>query len=435
MPQNTIASVMPNATSGLMDWLNYWGSIHTTAIDLGLERVKPVAEYLHVLNPQAHVVTVAGTNGKGSTTSVLSAIYLADGKKVALYQSPHIYRFNERIKLNGIEVDDQTLIAAFVLVEQARVACGLSLSFFEATTLAAFLIFEQAQCDVWVLEVGLGGRLDVVNLIDPDVAVITNIGLDHVDWLGDTIEKIAFEKAGIMRPGIPVVYASQQVPQAIVTQAINLQCRLVLAGSDYFWQEMTDINHRAVFEYASPACTLQMPLPQLAQVNVAAAISAVLLGSIAVSSTAIIHGVAQAHIAGRFEVRQVKDRTVILDVAHNAHGVDFLIGQLKQFQKNKTHEARLFVVFSMLADKDIKSVVNQLAASVYSWHIASMQVLRAAPIEQIREAVHNLNVNEYDSVADAFSAALASSQVHDIVLVCGSFHTLEAVWESLASWQ
>ena len=432
MSQHPVPPATPTASSSLMDWLNYWGSIHTSAIDLGLERVQPIAVYLGVLKPDAHVVTVAGTNGKGSTTTVLSAIYQAEGYKVALYQSPHIYRFNERIKINGAEVDDRTLINAFVLVEQARIACGLSLSFFEATTLAAFLVFKQAGCDVWVLEVGLGGRLDVVNLIDPDVAVITNIGLDHVDWLGDTIEKIAFEKAGIMRAGIPVVFGALDIPQAILTQASSLGCKLLLAGRDYAWQRYKAGDGQNIFEYAAPACTLKLPVPKLAAINVAAAISAALAGKLQVSVGSVRSAVEQASIAGRFEVRHIRQRTVILDVAHNEHGVTFLLDQLAHFCGSQSDKiGNVHVVFSMLADKDIKSVVNQLAKSVYSWHIASMSVLRAAPLAQLRDAVQGLTVQEYSSVAQAFESALAASQAQDIVLVCGSFHTLEAVWELL----
>ena len=231
----------PLATDTLNTWLDYWSHVHVTGIDLGLERVIPVAEKLGVMRPKAQVFTVAGTNGKGSTTTTLAAILNAQGYKVGLYQSPHIYRFNERVKLAGIEVDDQSLIDAFVLVDQARRACELSLSFFEATTLAAFVIFKQQACDVWVLEVGLGGRLDVVNVIDPDVAVITNIGLDHTDWLGDTIEKIAFEKAGIIRPNIAVIFAGQQpLPQAIQDKALENNAQLSVLNRDYFYQANDD---------------------------------------------------------------------------------------------------------------------------------------------------------------------------------------------------
>ncbi|RYY78310.1 MAG: bifunctional tetrahydrofolate synthase/dihydrofolate synthase [Moraxellaceae bacterium] len=462
MTANRAASVAPNALSSLQQWLDYWSSIHVTAIDLGLERIRPVAEYLQLLTPSAHVVTVAGTNGKGSTTTTIAAIYQAAGYQVGLYQSPHIYRFNERIKLNSLEVDDALLIAAFVAVEQARVACQLPLSFFEATTLAAFWVFQQQACDIWVLEVGLGGRLDAVNLIDPNVAVITNIGLDHVEWLGDTIEKIAFEKAGIMRPAIPVIYAEpaaqssaqnsaqssahQTTPQAIIDQAQQLNCPLALAGRDYHWQTAPD-----GFYYASPACTLALPVPRLATVNVAAAISAVLLGAPEIDHAAIEHGIETAYIAGRFEVRQFKQRTVILDVAHNVHGVQFLLGQLQAYQHQQQDQPRpdslnsekpkIHLVFSMLADKDISGVASLLKPVVAHWYIAALHNERAASLTQLRQALQSMDsvqaqdMSEHESITAAFSAALTRSQPQDIIMVCGSFHTLEAVWESLATWQ
>ena len=448
----------PDASSSLQQWLDYWSSIHVTAIDLGLERIRPVAEYLHLLKPLAHVVTVAGTNGKGSTTTTIAAIYQAAGYQVGLYQSPHIYRFNERIKKNGAEAEDATLIAAFVAVEQARVACQLTLSFFEATTLAAFWIFQQQACDIWVLEVGLGGRLDAVNLIDPHVAVITNIGLDHVEWLGNSIEKIAFEKAGIMRPAIPVIYAepagqapeSNPVPQAIIERAQQLNCPLYVAGRDYSWQTTDD-----TFYYASPSCTLALPIPKLAPVNVAAAISAVLLGTPSVNQAAIIHGVNAAYIAGRFEVRQFQDRTLILDVAHNVHGVQFLLHQLQSHQQQLSAKGmndktpKIHLVFSMLADKDMAGVAKLLKPVVAHWYIAALGNERAASLSQLSQAITGLEavqqspesqdqaqpVSEHATITAAFSAALNHSQPQDIIMVCGSFHTLEAVWESLATWQ
>ncbi|HEY4713586.1 MAG TPA: Mur ligase family protein, partial [Aquirhabdus sp.] len=227
-----------SAQSTLDEWLDYWQTIHITAIDMGLERVRPVAEQLEILHPDVPVITIAGTNGKGSTTTVIAAIYQASGLKVGLYQSPHIQYFNERIRLGSVPVDTQILINAFVEVEAARVACDLTLSFFEATTLAAFVIFKQQQCDVWVLEVGLGGRLDVVNLIAPTVAVITNIGIDHIEWLGDNREAIGFEKAGILRPNIPLIFGDVDMPRSVGLHAETLHCPIYQLGQDYFWQSM-----------------------------------------------------------------------------------------------------------------------------------------------------------------------------------------------------
>ncbi|MEN3980521.1 bifunctional tetrahydrofolate synthase/dihydrofolate synthase [Acinetobacter sp. CWB-B33] len=423
----------PLATDSLNTWLDYWSHVHVTGIDLGLERVIPVAEALGVTRPEAKVFTVAGTNGKGSTTTALAAILNAQGYKVGLYQSPHIYRFNERVKLQGMEVSDQTLIEAFVAVDQARRDCDLSLSFFEATTLAAFVIFKAQQCDVWVLEVGLGGRLDVVNVIDPDVAVITNIGLDHTDWLGDTIEKIAFEKAGIIRPNIPVVFGGQQdLPHAIQNKADDCQAQLYAVNRDYFYQFAEDGQS---WLFASAGTTLKLPIGSLALENISTAAAAVLLSGLTVSQSAMERGIINAKLQGRFEVRKIAEKTVIFDAGHNPHGVDFLLKQLQKFLEYNKQYTEVISVFSMLSDKDINSVANLLKDTVLMWKIAPLTVPRAADITQLDSALQGLNVQHFDSVKLAFKSAVDEAKNNQLILVCGSFHTLEAVWEYLEECQ
>ena len=423
----------PLATDSLNTWLDYWSHVHVTGIDLGLERVIPVAEALGVTRPEAKVFTVAGTNGKGSTTTALAAILNAQGYKVGLYQSPHIYRFNERVKLQGMEVSDQMLIEAFVAVDQARRDCDLSLSFFEATTLAAFVIFKAQQCDVWVLEVGLGGRLDVVNVIDPDVAVITNIGLDHTDWLGDTIEKIAFEKAGIIRPNIPVVFGGQQdLPHAIQNKADECQAQLHAVNRDYFYQFAEDGQS---WLFASAGTTLKLPIGSLALENISTAAAAVLLSGLTVSQSAIERGIINAKLQGRFEVRKIAEKTVIFDAGHNPHGVDFLLKQLQKFLEYNKQYTEVISVFSMLSDKDINSVANLLKDTVLMWKIAPLTVPRAADITQLDSALQGLKVQHFDSVKLAFKSAVDEAKNNQLILVCGSFHTLEAVWEYLEECQ
>ncbi|TCB56292.1 bifunctional tetrahydrofolate synthase/dihydrofolate synthase [Acinetobacter terrestris] len=423
----------PLATDSLNTWLDYWSHVHVTGIDLGLERVIPVAEKLGVTRPQAKVLTVAGTNGKGSTTTTLAAILNAQGYKVGLYQSPHIYRFNERVKLSGIEVDDQTLVDAFVQVDQARRDCDLTLSFFEATTLAAFVIFKTKQCDVWVLEVGLGGRLDVVNVIDPDVAVITNIGLDHTDWLGDTIEKIAFEKAGIIRPNIPVIFAGiQTLPLAIQNKVDECNAILYVADRDYFYQ-YTDDGQSWMF--ASSGTTLKLPTGTLALENISTAVAAILVSGLTVTQEAMVQGIGQARLQGRFEIRQIQGKTVIFDAGHNPHGVDFLLNQLRKFLEYNKQYTEVISVFSMLADKDINSVAELLKDTVLTWKIAPLTVPRAAAIEQLDEALQGETVQHFESVQLAFKSALNETKNNQLILVCGSFHTLEAVWEYLEECQ
>ena len=419
----------PLATDSLATWLDYWGHVHVTGIDLGLERVIPVAEKLGVTNPQAKVLTVAGTNGKGSTTTTLAAILNAAGYHVGLYQSPHIYRFNERVKLGGVEVDDQSLVDAFVQVDQARRECGLSLSFFEATTLAAFVIFNHKNCDVWVLEVGLGGRLDVVNVVTPDVAVITNIGLDHTDWLGDTIEKIAFEKAGIIRANIPVIFGGQQqLPQAIAKKAAECNAALYTLNRDYFYQ--IDASGQT-WNFASSATTLKLPVGRLALDNISTAVAAALVSGLNVTEQALSQGIQAAKLQGRFEVRQIQSKTVIFDAGHNPHGVDFLLKQLKQYLTHHPQYTEVVSVFSMLTDKDIKSVSELLKDHIALWKIAALDVPRAAPLDQLHTALGHHQVQPFDSVKLAFQSALDEAKNNQLILVCGSFHTLEAVWEYL----
>ena len=423
----------PLSIDDLQTWLNYWSHVHVTGIDLGLERVIPVAEQLGVMKPQAKVITVAGTNGKGSTTTTLAAILNAQGLNVGLYQSPHIYRFNERVKLAGQEVDDQTLIDAFVQVDQARRVCDLSLSFFEATTLAAFVIFKQKQCDVWVLEVGLGGRLDVVNVIDPDIAVITNIGLDHTDWLGDTIEKIAYEKAGIIRPNIPIIFGGvQDLPQAIQNKADECQAKLFTVNRDYFYDYADDGQS---WNFAGSGVTLKLPLGHLAIENISTAVAAILVSGLTVSQNAIAQGIQNAQLQGRFEIRKIKDKTVIFDAGHNPHGVDFLLKQLQKFLECNKQYTEVVSVFSMLSDKDIDSVIKLLKNTVLKWKIAALTVPRAAPLEQLQAALQGETVEQFNCVQAAFQSALADTKNNQLILVCGSFHTLEAVWEYLEECQ
>ncbi len=420
----------PSTQDSLDTWLQYWGELHVTAIDLGLERVKPVAEYLGVLKPRGKVITVAGTNGKGSTTTSIASILDAAGYRVGLYQSPHIYRFNERIKLNGLGVSDTDLVIAFNKVEAARQACDLSLSFFEATTLAAFLIFEQRDCDVLVLEVGLGGRLDVVNLIDSDLAVITNIGLDHTDWLGNSIEQIAFEKAGIIRPKKPVVFAGEQpLPQAITNKVVDVEATLNVVGRDYVYKALED--DRQHWYFACAGHTLRLPTGTLALCNCAAAVAAVLLSGLKVDYAALAQGLINAKLSGRFEVREIQGRTVIFDAGHNPHGMQFLTQQLQQFLAYNSQFNSVCAVFSMLVDKDIEQVVDILKPVVNSWYVAELSLPRAAPIARLHKALSGQNIASFCTLQQAFADALAQCPPQQLLLVCGSFHTLEAVWEYL----
>lgn len=421
----------------LNDWLTYIQGIHVSAIDMGLSRVLPVTEKLNIIESakKAQVFTVAGTNGKGSTTAVIAEICQQAGYKTALYQSPHLIKFNERISINGSYADDEELINAFERVEQARIDCGLSLSFFEMTTLAAFLVFADANCDVWVLEVGLGGRLDVVNIIDPDVAVITNIGIDHVDWLGDDREKIGFEKAGIVRQGIPVIYGEADMPTSVANKIKQMDASCYQVGTDYDYSCSDDTTNgmwQPYWQYSNAAVTLQLPRPNIYLMNVANAISAVFVSKLVVTTQHIEQAMQHVNLAGRFDYQKVANTNWLFDVAHNPQGVSLLLNQLEpNLDKYLPKNGKLVVLFSMLADKDIEQVVGLLQQSslpISHWYVAPIDFPRAASLNQLKGYLTNIQQNQisfYDDLDQATKQVLNQTNEQDLVLVCGSFHTIK----------
>lgn len=451
MSDSTVSnSNIPNEHSSLTEWLDYMQQIHVSAIDMGLSRVLPVAEALGVVQSakdDAYVYTVAGTNGKGSTTAVIAQICQAAGYKTALYQSPHLSVFNERVRINGEMVSDETLIDAFSKVEAARLQCALTLSFFEMTTLAALLIFAEADCDVWVLEVGLGGRLDVVNIIDPDMAVITNIAIDHVDWLGDNVEDIGREKAGILRDGITLVYGDKTMPASVQQAIATHQATCYQAGQDFNYREVdTD-----VWQYSNAAVTMQLPRPTLSLTNTSNALSAVLASPLNIDKSAIEQALQTVKLAGRFDYRETHNRHWLFDVAHNEQGVEFLLAQLLPLwqqhlatQNSCAHlsskPVSIKMLFSMLGDKDIKKVVQRLTEAglpISDWFIAEIDYPRAASTEKLQgiltSYVDSAQIHEFRRLSEATAAVIKGSQAQDLIVVCGSFHTIGEALAALAA--
>ena len=436
-----IANSSPNNDSSLTEWLDYMQQIHVSAIDMGLSRVLPVAEALGVVQSakdDAYVFTVAGTNGKGSTTAVIAQMCQAAGYKTALYQSPHLSVFNERVRINGEMVSDEMLIDAFNKVEAARLKCDLTLSFFEMTTLAALLIFAEADCDVWVLEVGLGGRLDVVNIIDPDMAVITNIAIDHVDWLGDNVEDIGAEKAGILRDGISLIYGAAEMPNSVQQIIDKHQANCYQVGNNFSYRE----NNDTTWQYSNAAVTLQLSRPALSLTNTANALSAVLASPLKVDSNAIEQALQTVKLAGRFDYREMHERHWLFDVAHNEQGVEFLLAQLLPLwqqhlakqnagSQNSSKTPTIKMLFSMLGDKDINKVVQRLTTAglpISDWFIAEIDYPRAASTEQLQDILANYvnsdQIHTFARLLDATDAVIDGSQPQDLIVVCGSFHTI-----------
>lgn len=325
-----------NATDSLSAWLAYIEQQHPSAIAMGLERVREVAVRLQIAAPAKHVIVVGGTNGKGSTVAFIEAIGRAAGWKVGAYTSPHLLRYNERVRIDGQEASDAQLVDAFAAVEAAR--GDTALTYFEFGTLAALWLFQQSALELAVLEIGLGGRLDAVNIVDSDVAVITTVDLDHTDWLGDDREAIGAEKAGIIRAWKPVVLGEIDPPSSVLRRAYQLGANAIRAGSDYFFEPI-DTQHAESPQSDAPrwrwrdvAVTLELPMPALHApvqlANAAAAIAALQALPVEVPDAAWAQGIGNAQVAGRLQRLEVDGVQVLLDVGHNPQAARALAAAL-----------------------------------------------------------------------------------------------------------
>ena len=401
--------LIPDATSPLAAWLSYLENLHAKTIDLGLARIAEVAARLNVQRPAPFVFTVAGTNGKGTTCRTLEAILLAAGYKTGVYSSPHLVRYTERVRVQGAELPEAAHTASFAAIEAAR--REISLTYFEYGTLSALWLFRQAQLDVVILEVGLGGRLDATNLVDADVAVVTSIALDHTDWLGPDRESIGREKAGIFRPGKPAIVGEPDMPHAIAAVAGEKGATLMRRGVDWHYEVSADGWHFTDAQGELDA----LPLPQVPQPNAATALAALRASQLDVSEQAIREGIASAILPGRFQTIGESPQ-VILDVAHNPHAAAYLAGRLKMLPKT----GRVLAVVGMLHDKDIAGTLACLAEVVDDWYCAPLEGPRGATAEQLQ--YYLADSKGYSSVGKAWQAALANARPEDTVLVFGSFN-------------
>jgi dihydrofolate synthase/folylpolyglutamate synthase len=401
-------------------WLDYLSTIHTSAIDLGLDRVQTVAQYAQLTKPAPHVITVAGTNGKGSTCAIIEAILIDAGYKVGVYSSPHLIRYNERIRIDGAELDDSEHSVAFAAIESERKT--VSLSFFEFGTLAALWLFKHHNVDVVVLEVGLGGRLDATNIVDHDVSVITSLAVDHVDWLGSDINVIGYEKAGIYRAGRPAICGEPTPPPTVSAHADDIGAEFYQVGIQFHYQD-----HGDRWEWRCGAFNLSdLPKPNLPLANAATALMALGVSGLELSDFNIIKGLERATLAGRMQVLS-QHPLVLLDVAHNPHSANYLAQQLQHQYPDKTVHA----VLGMLRDKDIKETIVSLSPVVKQWYPASLHGPRAASAAELSDYLPT-GVTQYLNPVSAFEAALTQANEQDIIVVVGSFHT---VGEVLDFWQ
>ncbi len=408
----------------LSDWLAWIETLHPRTIELGLERVHAVLDNMGLRRPPYAAIAITGTNGKGSTTAMCETILRRAGYKVGAYTSPHLITYNERVRVDGRTATDAELCNAFERIEAAR-GGTVPLTYFEFGTLAAFDLFQAANIDVAVLEVGMGGRLDAVNAIDADVSIVTAVDIDHVSWLGSTREAIGREKAGIFRSGHPAICGDPNPPAIIASEAARLGARLLQVGRDFHIERTnTDWTWRA-----GERLRAGLPHPSLRGdyqlYNAACALAALdaFAERFPVTQANVRDGLISAVIPGRFQV--LPGRPVrVLDVAHNAQAARSLAATLKQ----QTIPGRTFAVFGMLKDKDIVSVIGPLAGVVDRWYPASLNVPRGATAAQLLEALTTAGVHtpaqEYDDVHQAYAAAMRDAGESDRIVVFGSFHTV-----------
>jgi dihydrofolate synthase/folylpolyglutamate synthase len=416
----------------LNEWLAYIEALHPKSIAMGLERVSAVASRL-ALKPSFKVITVAGTNGKGSTCAMLSHIYINAGYQVGIYTSPHLLRYNERVHINNQEISDQALCVAFQAVEDARKE--VELTYFEMGTLAAMWHFMQLNLDVVILEVGLGGRLDAVNIFDADCAIVTNVDLDHMEYLGDTREKIGLEKAGVYRSNQISICGDHSPPNSLLSYATSIGTDLKLANHDFHvkfkyngWA-YSDQNGDLVF----PELTLMGSFQVDNAASVIYAIRA-LASSLPVPDQVIVDTLPKVQLIGRFQYLHHRP-DVIVDVAHNPQAALSLSESLKKIEISSSHSFQWIAVFAMLADKDISSVVNLLKNQVDVWYIAAIDHPRAASIDMLKSILLENGVSvpilAFSKVEDALNMAYKNMTKNDKIIVFGSFFTVAAALESL----
>ncbi len=418
----------PDAMSDLETWLCYLEQLHPTTIDLGLDRVKSVAKRLDLLQPAPYVFTVAGTNGKGTTCRTLEMILLAANKRVGVYSSPHLLRFTERVRINNQESKQQDTVDAFVEIEKAR--GNISLTYFEYATLAALYQFKHAQLDVVILEVGLGGRLDATNIVDADMAIITTIGIDHVEYLGNTRESIGREKAGIFKSKSLAIVGEPEIPLSILEVAKTVNCPIYAVNKDWSYQQIDNLT----WQFITPLKQYdQLPIPHVPLANAATAIAALNYCSLSINHEQIINGLEKTSLIGRFQMIQTSP-IIIVDVAHNPHAANYLANQIELLKKEHSNISKVRFVIGMLKDKDIKSTLSLLNAD--QWYCASLYGERGCNAEVLKQYLQDNKVEHistFESVDDAYQKAMQDAKEDDIIVVCGSFYTVSAVLDKLGN--
>jgi len=432
----------------LSDWLSWQETLHPNPIDLGLTRLNETLRRLDWRRPACPVITVAGTNGKGSSVALLARILQEAGYRVATFTSPHLLRYNERICIAETEVSDASLVAAFERIDAAR--AGTTLTFFEFNAIAALLIFATACPDVIVLEVGLGGRLDAVNAVDCDVALVTSIALDHCDWLGPDLDSIGREKAGIFRRDRPAIFGSRSMPASVDAVATEVGAHLLRLGSGFDYRRDGDEWSWSSHSQSGARTLERLPLPALigdVQLDNAAGVLAVLTSlsdRLTIADDAIRRGLSTVTLRGRFQSVALDGVQWILDVAHNPAAARTLAAQLanlrasvsphEQVNDNALATPRILAVCGILADKDIEGVANELRSSFDQWIFAGLAGPRAVPVDLLAQRVGVAGVSAAGVAQDVDAACEQAAKLArpgDRIVVFGSFLTVAGAMEWL----
>jgi dihydrofolate synthase/folylpolyglutamate synthase len=407
----------------LNEWLAYLAQLHPCEIELGLTRVSKVGTDLDLIHFDATVITVAGTNGKGTTCAFLEEILIQAGYKVGVYSSPHILRYTERLRINHKELSEKDHCQAFTKIEAAR--GDTSLSYFEYVTLACLQLLKEAKCDYILLEVGLGGRLDATNMVESDISVVTTVAIDHTDWLGDDREKIGFEKAGVFRANKPVICGELNPPQSLKNYAQQIAADIIYANKDFCFESQENswswVGKKSIVDLSKTLMPMQ---------NASTALAVIEALNLNISDALIRSSLKNAKLAGRLQKIQTEERPdIYLDVAHNPQSALYLANQLQQLKLAKGPNCKVFAIIGMLKDKDITGTFEQINEQLNECNLISLAGDRGASSQvllQYYQASKNrqASVHCFENVESAYKSVLNKAGSSDIIVIFGSFFTV-----------
>ncbi|MDP2634979.1 MULTISPECIES: bifunctional tetrahydrofolate synthase/dihydrofolate synthase [unclassified Pseudoalteromonas] len=410
---------IPSQSSSLDDWLCYLESVHPANIAMGLERVADVASNIGLLDTSSKIILIGGTNGKGTTARCLESLLLAQGYSVGTYASPHLIQYNERVRINGAELDDQFHVDAFDLLEQGRGETPLT--YFEYGTLGALAIFKRHSVDYVLLEVGLGGRFDATNIVTPYASVITTIDLDHKEYLGDTRELVGYDKAGIFRVNTPAIVGDLNIPHTVTDYGTEVAADMYLSGKDFVFKE-----HQSSFTWQFSEFDYEFVKPSIPCQNAATALTTLAVLDLLPSKDVINKCLSNLVVEGRFQ-RLSSSPLVYTDVAHNPESARYLTKKLKHLadQGFKVH-----ALVAMLKDKDKVAVLNEVSPVIDQWHLAGLDCFRGDTVENLANAMNNVKSHaplaQYKNVESALNALLPKMDERSVLIVFGSFFTVAA---------